>query len=140
MRGFGNMPVEFTSASVGETAKEPDFVVIDEAGLPTQVMDSREHFCRPSTGLICARQDGDGIEFAVRPDSRALRTVGTYIFLRTLMRTVERSHTAAQALTLKKTTMNPELQETMRVCEAYRVTDNVDDLQNGLPHRIDMIV
>lgn len=118
------MPVEFASASGGEPAKEPDFVTIDEAGLPARVVGACE---RPDEGIITGSA------------GRALRAVGTDIFVRTLMRTAERTDTTAELLELKKTLGNWRFQETMRVCEAYRATDKVDDPQSRSPHRIDMI-
>jgi DNA-binding IclR family transcriptional regulator len=77
-----------------------------------------------------------------------MRTIGIYVFLRTLMCSPVRAGTIAQALKLPKTTVNRRLQEMMkygyveRVGNAYRVTDkvNIPDLQNRLQHRIDMIL
>ena len=115
------MPVEFASASVNEPAEKGDFVIIDETGL--SVADARQRLDQAELGSA----------------SRALRTVGTYVFLRTLMRTMERTGATAEMLELKKTMESWRLQETMRVCEAYRAADKADDPHARSPHRIDLI-
>ena len=115
------MPVEFASASVNEPATEGDFVTIDVTGLP--VAGVREWLDEAEAGSA----------------SRALRTVGSYVFLRTLMRTMERTGTTAEMLELKKTMGSWRSQGTMRVCEAYRAADRVDDPQARSPHRVDLI-
>jgi hypothetical protein len=46
----------------------------------------------------------------------------------------------AQLLKLEDTTVNGRLQESMRVCDAYRVTDRLDDLNSRPQHQIDLLV
>lgn len=103
--------MEFASASVIEPAKEPDFVMIGETGLPARIVGARERslLCRSCASLMRGLQDDEG-------------TGGV-----------------AQLLKLVDTTVNGRLREAMRVCEAYRATEKVDDPQNRSPHRIDMI-
>lgn len=106
------MPVEFASASGGEPAKEPDFVMIDETGLPARVIGSRERslLCRSCADLMRGLQDDAG------------------------------AGGVAQLLKLKDTTVNGRLQESLRVCDAYRMTDSLGDLNSRPQHRIDLLV
>lgn len=105
------MPVEFASASVIELAKGPDFVMIDETGLPALVMAPRERslLCRSCADLMRGLQD----------DAEA--------------------GGVSQLLKLKDTTVNGRLQEAVRGCEAYRATDKLDDLDSRPQHQIDLL-
>src|SRR6202000_1203258 len=131
-------------------AAEPDLIRVGGVRPPSRIMQARERLllCRLYVSLIRSLHADYGAEFAANSDSATLRTIGIYVFLRTLMCSPVRASTIAQALKLPKTTVNRRLQEMMkhgyveRVGNAYRVTDkvNIPDLQNRLQHRIDMIL
>jgi DNA-binding HxlR family transcriptional regulator len=133
-----------------EIADDPHFVMVDDVKPPPRIKHARERLllCRLYVGLIRSIHDDYGAEFVANSDSCTLRTIGIYVFLRTLMCTPVRASTIAQTLKLPKTTVNRRLQEMMkygyveRVGNAYRVTDkvNIPDLQDRLQHRIDMIL
>jgi DNA-binding IclR family transcriptional regulator len=92
--------------------------------------------------------DDYGAEFASHSDSATFRTIGIYVFLRTLMCSPVRASTIAQALRLPRVTVLRRLQEMVkhgyveRVGNAYRVTDkvNIPDLRTRLSRRVNMIV
>jgi DNA-binding IclR family transcriptional regulator len=77
-----------------------------------------------------------------------LRTVGIYVFLRTVMYSPVGADKIAHALKLPRVTVLRRLQDLAkqgyveRVGNAYRVTDkvNIPDLQRKLQRRIDLIV
>ena len=139
-----------TAVQTERSAEEPDFIMVDGAQPPARIMLARERLllCRLYVRLIRSLHDDYGAEFAANSDSSTLRTIGIYVFLRTLMCTPVRASTIAQALKLPKVTVNRRLQDMMkdgyveRIGNAYRVTDkvNVPDLQSKLQHRIDVIV
>jgi DNA-binding MarR family transcriptional regulator len=139
-----------TAVSANRPAEELDFIMIDGVRPPSRIMQARERLllCRLYIGLIRSLHDDYGAEFAADSDSATLRTIGIYVFLRTLMCTPVHASTIARALRLPKATVNRRLQEMMkhgyveRIGNAYRVTDkvNVPDLQSKLQHRIDMII
>ncbi|HVX78276.1 MAG TPA: helix-turn-helix domain-containing protein [Bradyrhizobium sp.] len=129
---------------------DPHFVMLDDVKPPQRITQARERLllCRLYVGLIRSIHDDYGAGFVANSDSATLRTIGIYVFLRTLMCTPVRTSTIAQALKLPKTTVNRRLQEMMkhgyveRVGNAYRVTDkvNIPDLQDRLQRRVDMIL
>jgi DNA-binding MarR family transcriptional regulator len=131
-------------------AEEPDFILIDGVQPPPRIMQARERLLlsRLYVRLIRSLHDDYGAEFAANSDSCTLRTIGIYVFFRTLMCTPVRASTIAQTLRLPKATVNRRLQEMMkhgyieRIGNAYRVTDkvNVPDLQRKLQRRNDMIM
>ena len=139
-----------TAVPTERPAEELDFIMIEGARPPSRIMQARERLllCRLYVGLIRSLHDDYGAEFAANSDSATLRTIGIYVFLRTLMCTPVRASTIAQALKLPKVTVNRRLQEMMkhgyveRIGNAYRVTDkvNVPELQSKLERRIDMIM
>ena len=139
-----------TAVPTEPPAEEPDFIMIEGARPPSRIMHARERLllCRLYVGLIRSLHDDYGAEFAANSDSATLRTIGIYVFLRTLMCTPVRASTIAQALKLPKVTVNRRLQEMMkhgyveRIGNAYRVTDkvNVPELQSKLERRSDMIM
>ena len=134
------MPVEFASAPVGEPAPKPDFVTIDEAGPLPRGMHERELIpCPLNADLACIRRDDERAEFAANSPGRALRTVGTYVLLRALMGTMERTSAGAQILELKKKSWDPRLRDAERICNAYHLADKVIDQQVGPQHQIDII-
>jgi len=127
-----------------------DFILLDEMRPPSRITQARERLLlsRLYIGLIRSLNDDYGAEFAASSDSCTLRTIGIYVFLRTLMCSPVRASVIAQTLKLPKTTVNRRLQDMMkqgyveRVGNAYRMTDkvNIPDLQDKLQHRIDMII
>ena len=80
-------------------------------------------------------------------DSLAYRTIGIYVFLRTVMCSPVRASQIAHALKLPRVAVLRRLQEMVkhgyveRVGNAYRVTDkvNIPGLQKKLERRIDMV-
>ena len=126
-----------------------DFVLIAEGKPPSRIELARERMliCRLYLGLLRTITDDYGTEFAAQSDSLTLRTIGIYVFLRTVMCSPARASQIAQALKLPRGAVLRRLQELVkdgyveRVGNAYRVTDkvNIPDLQNKLQRRIDMI-
>ncbi|HZC57466.1 MAG TPA: helix-turn-helix domain-containing protein [Xanthobacteraceae bacterium] len=126
-----------------------DFVLIAEGKPPPRIAQARERMliCRLYLGLMRTISDDYGTEFAIHVDSLTHRTIGIYVFLRTVMCSPVRASHIAQALKLPRVTVLRRLQEMVkhgyveRVGNAYRVTDkvNIPDLQNKLQRRIDMI-
>jgi len=126
-----------------------DFVLIAEGKPPPRIAQARERMliCRLYLSLMRTISDDYGAEFAVHSDSLTNRTIGIYVFLRTVMCSPVRASQIAQALKLPRVTVLRRLQEMVkhgyveRVGNAYRVTDkvNIPDLQDKLQRRIDMI-
>ena len=131
-------------------ADELDFVLVDDVRPPSRITQARERLLlsRLYVGLIRSLNDDYGAAFAASSDSCTLRTIGIYVFLRTLMCSPVRASTIAQTLKLPKAVVNRRLQDMMkqgyveRVGNAYRMTDkvNIPDLQDRLQRRIDMIM
>ena len=117
---------------------------------PSRITQARERLLlsRLYVGLIRSLNDDYGAAFAASSDSCTLRTIGIYVFLRTLMCSPVRAGTIAQTLKLPRAIVNRRLQDMMkqgyveRVGNAYRMTDkvNIPDLQHRLQRRIDMIM
>ena len=136
----------FQAGSVWE--HEQDFVLVEDGRPPARIALARERMllCRLYLGLI--QSINEDYDFASRSDSAAYRTIGIYVFLRTVMCSPVRVTRIAQALKLPRAVVLRRLQEMVkqgyveRVGNAYRVTDkvNIPDLQNKLQRRIDMIV
>ena len=108
-----------------------------------------EYSCASYTiGLIGTVNDDYGNDFARHSDSATFRTIGIYVFLRTLMCSPVRAITIAQSLKIPRVTVLRRLDEMVkhgyveRVGNAYRVTDkvNIPDLQRKLQQRVDMIL
>jgi hypothetical protein len=126
-----------------------DFVLIPDIKPPPRIELARERMlmCRLYLGLIRSMTDDYGAEFAAQSDSATFRTIGIYVFLRTVMCVPVRAGTIAQALKLPRAVVLWRLQEMVkrgyveRVGNAYRVTDkvNVPDLQEKFQRRIDML-
>jgi DNA-binding MarR family transcriptional regulator len=76
--------------------------------------------------------DDYGAEFASHTDSLAYRTIGIYVFLRTVMCSPVRASQIAHALKLPRVSVVRRLDELIkhgyveRVGNAYRVTDKVN--------------
>jgi DNA-binding MarR family transcriptional regulator len=126
------------------------FVLVEDVRPPPRIKQARERMlmCRLYLGLIRSLNDDYGVEFAAHSDSSTVRTIGIYVFLRTVMCSPVRASTIAQALKLPRVTVLRRLQDMVkhgyveRVGNAYRVTDkvNIPDLQNKLQRRMDMIL
>ena len=110
-----------------------DFVLVREVQLPRRIEMARERMlmCRLYLGLIRSMSDDYGAEFAAHSDSATFRTIGIYVFLRTVMCSPVRASTIAQVLKLPRVTVLRRLQEMVkhgyveRVGNAYRVASNV---------------
>src|SRR5690348_3023010 len=126
-----------------------DFILISESTPPSRIALGRErmHVSRLYLGLLRTITDDYGTAFAAQSDSLTLRTIGIYVFLRTVMCSPARPHQIAQALKLPRGAVLKRLQDLVkagyveRVGNAYRVTDkvNIADLQMKLQRRINMI-
>ena len=127
-----------------------DFVLMAEGKPPSRIALARERMLisRLYVGLLQSITDDYGAEFATHSDSLAYRTIGIYVFLRTVMCAPARASQIAHALRLPRAAVLKRLQELVkhgyveRVGNAYRVTDkvNIPDLQNKLQRRINMVV
>jgi len=124
-----------------------DFVLIPDVQPPPRIELARERMlmCRLYLGLIRSMSDDYG--FADRTDSSTYRTIGIYVFLRTLMCSPVHVGQIARALKLPRATVLRRLEDMVkdgyveRVGNAYRVTDkvNLPDLQAKLQRRVAMI-
>jgi hypothetical protein len=81
-----------------------DFVLIAEGKPPPRIELARERIliCRLYLGLLQTITDDYGTEFAARSDSLAYRTIGIYVFLRTVMCSPARASQIAHALRLPR--------------------------------------
>jgi DNA-binding MarR family transcriptional regulator len=126
-----------------------EFVLIAEGKPPPRIELAKERLliCRLYLGLLRTITDDYGAEFAAHSDSLAYRTIGIYIFLRTVMCSPVRGSQIAHALKLPRISVVRRLEEMIkhgyveRVGNAYRVTDkvNIPDLQKKLQRRIEMV-
>ena len=126
-----------------------DFVLVVEGKPPSRIELARERMliCRLYLSLLRTITDDYGTEFAAHSDSLTCRTIGIYVFLRTVMCSPARASQIAHALKLPRAAVLRRLQELVkdgyveRVGNAYRVTDkvNIPDLQNKLQRRINMV-
>jgi hypothetical protein len=126
-----------------------DFVLIEEGKAPSRIELARERMLisRLYLGLLQTITDDYDTEFTAQSDSLTYRTIGIYVFLRTVMCSPVRASQIAHALKLPRATVLRRLQELVkdryveRVGNAYRVTDkvNIPDLRNKLQRRIDMV-
>lgn len=133
-----------------EALHEPDFVLVQDFRPPPRIELARERMliCRLYLGLIRTMTEDYGAAFAAHNDSSTFRTIGIYVFLRTVMCSPVGVSKIANALKLPRVTVVRRLQEMVklgyveRVGNAYRVTDkvNIPDLKNKLQRRMDMIV
>jgi DNA-binding MarR family transcriptional regulator len=97
--------------------------------------------------LLRTITDDYDAEFAAQSDSLAYRTIGIYVFLRTVMCSPVHASQIAHALKLPRVSVVRRLEELIkhgyveRVGNAYRITDkvNIPDLQKKLQRRIDMV-
>jgi predicted DNA-binding transcriptional regulator len=133
----------------GWTDHGSDFVLIAEGKPPPRIELARERLliCRLYLGLLQTITDDYGAGFALHSDSLAYRTIGIYVFLRTVMCSLVRASQIAHALKLPRVSVVRRLDELIkhgyveRVGNAYRVTDkvNIPELQSKLQRRIDMV-
>jgi DNA-binding MarR family transcriptional regulator len=94
-------------------------------------------------GLLQTITDDYGAGFALHSDSLAYRTIGIYVFLRTVMCSPVRASQIAHALKLPRVSVVRRLDDLIkhgyveRVGNAYRLTDkvNIPDLQKKLQRR-----
>ena len=72
-----------------------DFILVAEGKPPSRIELARERMliCRLYLGLMRTITDDYGAEFAAHSDSLAYRTIGIYVFLRTVMCSPVRSPT-----------------------------------------------
>jgi DNA-binding MarR family transcriptional regulator len=129
---------------------EPDFVLVQDFRPPPRIEMARERMlmCRLYLGLIRSMTEDYGAAFAAHNDSSTFRTIGIYVFLRTVMCSPVGAGKIANALKLPRVMVVRRLQEMLklgyveRVGNAYRVTDkvNIPDLKDKLQRRMDMIV
>jgi len=127
-----------------------DFLLVREVHPPPRIELARERMllCRLYLGLIRSINEDYGAAFAAQNDSATFRTIGMYVFLRTVMCSPVGASKIASALKLPRVTVVRRLQEMVkqgyveRLGNAYVVTDkvNIPDLKNKLQKRIDMIV
>jgi predicted DNA-binding transcriptional regulator len=126
-----------------------EFVLVEERRPPSRIELARERMLvsRLYLGLIRSISDDYGVEFAARSDSLAYRTIGIYVFLRTVMCSPVRASQIARTLKMPRVLVLRRLQEMVkhgyveRVGNAYRITEkvNIPDLRTKLQRRIDMI-
>jgi DNA-binding MarR family transcriptional regulator len=127
-----------------------DFVLVEDGKPPSRIELARQRMliCRLYIGLLQTITDDYSAEFAAQSDSLTYRTVGIYVFLRTMMCSPARASQIAHALRLPRATVLRRLQELVkagyveRVGNAYRVTDkvNIPDLQDKLQRRVAMVI
>jgi hypothetical protein len=142
LNGNGHADEIFPNGSV-------EFVLVEERRPPSRIELARERMLvsRLYLGLIRSISDDYGVEFTARSDSLAYRTIGIYIFLRTVMCSPVRASQIARTLKMPRVLVLRRLQEMVkhgyveRVGNAYRITDkvNIPDLRAKLQRRIDMI-
>jgi DNA-binding MarR family transcriptional regulator len=126
-----------------------DFVLIADGKPPPRIELAKERMliCRLYLGLLRTITDDYGAEFASHSDSLAYRTIGIYVFLRTVMCSPVRASQIAHALKLPRVSVVRRLEELIkqgyveRVGNAYRVTDrvNIPELQDKLQRSIDLV-
>ena len=117
---------------------------------PSRIALARERMLisRLYLGLLRTITDDYDTEFAAHSDSLAYRTIGIYVFLRTVTCAPVRTSQIAHALKLPRVAVLRRLQELVkhgyveRIGNAYRVTDKVNilDLKNKMQRRIDMVI
>jgi hypothetical protein len=133
----------------GENAS-PEFVLLDDIRPPPRIELARERMLmsRLYLGLIQSLNDDYGAEFARHSDSATFRTIGIYIFLRTVMCSPVRASAIAHVLKMPRAVVLKRLNDMVklgyveRVGNAYRMTDkvNIPDLREKLDQRVNMIM
>ena len=128
----------------------PDFVLLGDIKPPQRIELARERMLlsRLYLGLIQTMNDDYGAEFAKHSDSATYRTIGIYVFLRTVTCSPVRASTIAQVLKIPRATVLRRLNDMEKlgyvehVGNAYRMTDkvNIPELREKLQRRIDMVL
>jgi hypothetical protein len=95
-----NHPVSQSQAEDAWTDYGSDFVLIAEGKPPPRIELARQRMliCRLYLGLMRTITDDYGAKFAAHSDSLAYRTIGIYVFLRTVMCSPVRASQIAHAL------------------------------------------
>ena len=95
---------------------DPDFILLNEVRVPERIAFARERMllCRLYIGLIRTLNDDYGAEFARHTDSATYRTIGIYVFLRTVMCSPVRASTIAQVLKIPRATVLRRLQDMVK--------------------------
>ena len=90
-----------------------EFVLITEGKPPPRIELARERLliCRLYLGLMRTITDDYGAEFAAHSDSLDYRTIGIYVFLRTVMCSPVRASQIAHALKLPRVSVVRRLEE-----------------------------
>ena len=109
---------------------EPDFVLVQDHRPPPRIELARERMlmCRLYLGLIRSMTEDYGAAFAAHNDSSTFRTIGIYVFLRTVMCSPVSASRIAHALKLPRVIVVRRLQEMVkhgyveRVGNAYQMT------------------
>src|SRR6201987_3889805 len=93
-----------------------DFVLIAEGKPPSRIALARERMLisRLYVALLQSITDDYGAEFAAHSDSLAYRTIGIYVFLRTVMCAPARASQIAHALKLPRISVVRRLEERIK--------------------------
>jgi DNA-binding MarR family transcriptional regulator len=145
-----NQPKAIERGEGPASGNAADFIVLDDTRPAPRIELGRERMllCKLYLGLIQSMKDDYGADFAKHSDSATYRTIGIYVFLRTVTCSPVRASTIAQVLKLPRPTVLRRLNDmekrgyVERVGNAYRMTDkvNIPDLKQKLQKRIDMIL
>jgi DNA-binding MarR family transcriptional regulator len=147
-----DQPLSRMQAGENSDGHDPhsDFVLMKDVRPPQRIAHARERMLlsRLYIELIRSLNDDYGTAFGSHSDSATYRTIGIYVFLRTVTCSPARVTVIADTLKLPRAVVLRRLQEMVkqgyveRVGNAYRVTDkvNIPDLQRKMQRRIDMIV
>ncbi len=95
---------------------EPDFVLVQDHRPPPRIELARERMlmCRLYLGLIRSMTEDYGSVFAAHNDSSTFRTIGIYVFLRTVMCSPVSAGRIAHALKLPRVIVVRRLQEMVK--------------------------
>ena len=115
-----------------------DFLLVEEIHPPPRIELARERMlmCRLYLGLIRSINEDYGAAFAAQSDSTAVRTIGMYVFLRTVMCSPVGASKIASALKLPRVTVVRRLQEMVKQGYVERLGNGSDDVKRIRPaHR-----
>src|SRR5215475_11360509 len=102
----GRPPVFGGNGRAGEIfpSANAEFVLVEEGRPPSRIELARERMLvsRLYLGLIRSISDDYGAEFAARSDSLAYRTIGIYVFLRTVTCSPVRTSQIARTLKMPR--------------------------------------
>jgi hypothetical protein len=93
-----------------------EFVLVAQGKPPPRIELAKERMliCRLYLGLLRTITDDYGAEFATHSDSLAHRTIGIYVFLRTVMCSPVRASQIAHALKLPRVSVVRRLEEMIK--------------------------